>query len=106
MYGELATRLQDDARKWLEEFKTVDDVLEKIIVEEFLTTLMADLRIWIAEKKLTTSMVAEKLADDYSQARRQAQLHPNDLRSREGVSQMHASATSAVARGTSSETAL
>ena len=44
--------------------------MEKLVVEQLATTMPADLRIWLAERKPMTGAEAGKLADDYCQARR------------------------------------
>ena len=53
-YSEHATRLQDLAKKWLSECDSVQKVLEKVVLEQFLDTLPGDLRIWLCERKPTT----------------------------------------------------
>ena len=69
-YAELATRLQDLAAKWLSECDSVEAVLEKVVLEQFLDTLPGDLRIWLCERKPKTVESASTMADDYRSARR------------------------------------
>ena len=69
-YSEFATRLQDLAKKWLSECDSVQAVLEKVVLEQFLDTLPRDLKIWLCERKPTTVESASSMADDYRSARR------------------------------------
>lgn len=69
-YAELAIRLQDLLKKWTVECKTIDDIREKLVVEQLLNTMPTDLRIWIGERKPTNGKEAGGWADDYVQARR------------------------------------
>ena len=77
-FVELATRLQDLARKWLSECESAEEAIERIVVEQLVNTLPSDLRIWLSERKPVTSVEAGKLADDYAQARRQVRRTPSD----------------------------
>ena len=43
--------------------------MDMIVREQFLTMLPEDIHVWIKEHKLETSVIAEKLAEDYQQAR-------------------------------------
>lgn len=72
-YIELATRMADLFRKWTADCDTVEALTEKLLIEQLLNTMPTDLRIWLVEKKPTTSSEAGKLADDYVSAR---QRHP------------------------------
>ena len=73
-FRELATRLQDLARKWTRECTTVEELLEAIVVEQLIHTLPEDIRVWVRERKPKSSLEARQLADDYQQARRTAPL--------------------------------
>ena len=66
---ELAARLRNLAGKWMAEGHTVEDVLEKLVVEQLANTMPAELRIWVAERKPKTGLEAGQLAEDYLQAR-------------------------------------
>ena len=77
-FVELATRLQDLARKWLSECESAEEAIERIVVEQLVNTLPSDLRIWLSERKPVTSVEAGKLADDYAQARRQVRWTPSN----------------------------
>ena len=68
-YSKHATRLQDLAKKWLSECDSVQKMLERVVLEQFLDTLPGDLRIWLCERKPTTVEQASSMADDYRSAR-------------------------------------
>ena len=44
-----------------------------IVMEQFITMLPEEIRVWVKECKPETSMIAEKLAKDYQQARKTAE---------------------------------
>ena len=69
-YTELVIRLQDLFKKWTVECKTVEEVSEKIVIEQLLSTKPSDLRIWIRERKPVSGAEAGSLADNYLQARK------------------------------------
>ena len=69
-FRELAVRLADLAKKWMAGCETLEEVLDKLVVEQLLDTLGADLKIWLSEKKPKCGNEAGSLADDYVQARR------------------------------------
>ena len=69
-YGELSIRLGDLFDKWMIECKSIVDVKEKVVVEQLVTGMPRDLRVWVAERKPNTADMAAELADDYVQARR------------------------------------
>ena len=71
---ELVTRLHDFAVKWLMEKKTREEVVDHIILEQFLKTLPDDVRVFVQERKPESSEDAAKLADDYLQARKEEDL--------------------------------
>ena len=68
---ELVTRLHDFAVKWLMEKKTREEVVDHIILEQFLKTLPDDVRVFVQERKPESSEDAAKLANDYLQARKE-----------------------------------
>ena len=50
----------------------MEELLDKMVLEQFLNTLNTDTRIWVRERKLETSVEAGRLADDHCvQARKQ-----------------------------------
>ena len=66
-------RLRDLCTKWTRACKTKEEVIELIIMEQLLNTMPPNVRIWVGERKLQTSVEAGQLANDYQQARRRAQ---------------------------------
>ena len=68
VYVELAIRLQDLLKKWVAECETVEAVLEKVTTEQLLNTMLAELKIWVGERKPKSASEAGRLADDYMQA--------------------------------------
>ena len=68
---ELVTRLDDFATKWLQGCCTVQEVKDRVVLEQLLNSLPENVRIWVMERKPKSSEEAGKLADDYAQARRQ-----------------------------------
>ena len=69
-HRELATRLADSVEKWTKECGTVQEVRDLIVKEQLLNALPTDLRIFVSERKPSTSREAGQLADDHIQARR------------------------------------
>ena len=70
-YAELVVRLQDLLRKWMTGCETIQAVLEKVAVEQALSTMPAELRIWVSERNPATSTGAGEMADNYLQVRQQ-----------------------------------
>ena len=79
-YGDLAVRLQDLARKWLVGCGSVEEVVEKLVVEQLMATMPGELRVWVAERKPGKGEEAGRLADDYVQARRPLYAKPDSKR--------------------------
>ena len=75
-YSELATSLMDLVQKWLAECKTKEEVLERMAVEQFLTNVPEDVRVWVRERKPTTCKAAGQWADEYQQARSEPTATP------------------------------
>ena len=67
---EPVVRLQDSAKKWMKGKETREDVLDVLIMEQFLTTLAPETRTWVKERKPKSSAEAGQLADDHDLARR------------------------------------
>jgi len=67
---ELVARLDDLAAKWLKSCKSQEEVRDRVVLEQFLSTLPEDVRIFVKERKPKSAEEAGKLADDFSQARR------------------------------------
>ncbi len=74
--SELVIRLTDVAQKWTKECATVEKLLDVVVLEQFLDTLDPNTRIWVKERKPKSSEEAGRLADDYAQARKQADSEP------------------------------
>lgn len=69
-YIELATRMADLFGKWTADCTTVEALSEKLLIEQLLNNMPADLRVWLSDKKPSTSKEAGRLADDYVLARK------------------------------------
>ena len=61
--------LQDLLRKLMAGCDTIQAVLKKIAIEQALSTLLAELRIWVSEQNHATSTEAGYMADNYLQVR-------------------------------------
>ena len=48
-YTELTTNLLDLVQKWLAECSTKEEVLEKLVIEQFLNHTPEDVRVWVRE---------------------------------------------------------
>ena len=64
-------RLNDLVTKWLESKKSREEVLDQIVLEQFLKTLPDDVRVLVRERSPGKSEEAAKLADSYLQARKE-----------------------------------
>lgn len=69
-YRELVTRLQDLSQKWMRGAETVEAVLDKVVMEQFLNSLPKETRVWVSERKPESSIAAGQLADDFALARK------------------------------------
>ena len=61
VYIELATRLADLFKKWTIDCDTVETVVEKMLIEQLLNIMPANLRVWLSEKKPTTGLEVGRL---------------------------------------------
>ena len=68
---ELAVRQMDLQKKWLKDATIVEEVQEKVGIEQFLSTLPVEQKLWVTEKKPKTCIHTGELADEYEQARRE-----------------------------------
>lgn len=68
---ELVARLNDLAGKWMKSFETREDLLDQVVLEQFLRTLPEEVRVFVRERRLKSSADASKFADDYLQARKE-----------------------------------
>ncbi|KAL2088246.1 hypothetical protein ACEWY4_015145 [Coilia grayii] len=68
---ELYTRLRDLFQKWIRPSgKTVEEVSEVLILEQFLRTLDSDIRVWVKERNPQDGQGAAELVENYLSARR------------------------------------
>ena len=72
-YRELVVRLQDLQERWTKKCTSVDELREVYVMEQFLNTLPADLRLWIREQNPKAVADAAELADQFAQAHKQSQ---------------------------------
>ena len=72
MQTELVIRLKDAARNWMKKCTTREELFDAVVLEQFVNTLEPAARVWVKERKPDTSADAARLADDYEQARTQA----------------------------------
>ena len=68
---EFGVRMMDSLTKWLKEHKTVDQVHQVLGIEQFLSSLPVEKRLWLVERKPKTCLQAGEWLDEYEQARRQ-----------------------------------
>ena len=55
---ELVTRLNDLAGKWLQSYKTREELLDQVVLEQFLRTLPEEVRVFVRERHPQTSVDA------------------------------------------------
>jgi hypothetical protein len=68
---ELYTRLRDLFEKWIRPAdKSVEEVAEVLILEQFLRTLAPDIRIWVKEHQPQSGQGAAELVENFMAARR------------------------------------
>ena len=68
---EFGVRMMDSLTKWLKEHKTVNQVHQVLGIEQFLSSLPVEKRLWLVERKPKTCLQAGEWLDEYEQARRQ-----------------------------------
>jgi phosphoenolpyruvate carboxylase len=81
-YAELAICLRDWLNKWTAECKTVDEIREKLVVEQLLNTMPTDLQIWVGERWTTELSAARREEEDEKERARldkQSSAVPNPL---------------------------
>ena len=79
---EIVARLNDLASKWLKSCKSPEEVRDKIVLEQFLNMQSEELKVFIRERKPSSSEEAGRLADDYFRARKES-VSERDRRSQE-----------------------
>ena len=68
---EMLTRVTDLAGKWLSSKDTREKVVDTIVAEQFIGVLPEQARVWVKERKPTSSKEAGQLAEDFRQARKE-----------------------------------
>lgn len=68
---ELVVRLNDLAGKWMKVYETREELLDQVVLEQFLRTLPEEVRVFVRERCPQTSTEASKFADDFLQARKE-----------------------------------
>ena len=67
---ELYTRLKDVFQKWIRPVgKSVEDISEVLIMEQFFRTLTPDIRVWVKEHQPQTGKRAAELVENFVSAR-------------------------------------
>lgn len=67
---ELYTRLKDLFHKWIRPtIKSVEEICEALILEQYLRTLAPDVRVWVKERHPQSGQMAAELVEDYVAAR-------------------------------------
>ena len=63
---EFAVRMMDSLTKWLKEYKMVDQVHQVVGIEQLLSSLPVEKRLWLVERKPKTSLGTRLMAVQYS----------------------------------------
>ena len=69
---EMLTRITDLTEKWLKSRDTREKVIDTIVKEQFINILPEETKVWVKERKPTTSVEAGKLAEDLPKLGRKA----------------------------------
>ena len=77
-----SNHLKDMAEKWFKEHDTRAKVINMIVMEQFITVFLEEIRVWVKEHKPETSMITGKLVEDYQQARTADQVKGETTRGR------------------------
>ena len=65
-------RQKDLFKKWTKpDGKTVEEIIEVIIMEQLVDTMPPGVQIWVREHRPKTGVEAAELADDYFDARKE-----------------------------------
>ena len=100
-YIELATRMSDLFRKWTADCSTLEQMTEKLLIEQLLETMPVDLRVWLSDKKPKNCKEAGKLAGDYLLARKSTCRDDERLRDSQGSTTSKKSNHPSASRATS-----
>ena len=87
--GNSVPDLWDLAAKWMKSCKTVEELQDLVVLEQFINALPEEIRVWVKERKPKTSEEVSQLADDYVQARKQAKGGQGQGSRRQSVSTPH-----------------
>ena len=68
---EFTVRMMDSLTKWLKEYNTVDQIHQVLGIEQFLSSLPVEKRLWLVERKPKSYLQTGEWLDEYEQARRQ-----------------------------------
>ena len=68
-FQEVTTRLAHLLQQSTGDCSTADEVWEVIVIEQFLSILLMEMRLWVQERKPPTGEAAGLLADEYAEAR-------------------------------------
>ena len=79
---ELAVRMMDLQGKWLRSCQSMDEMQEATGIEQFLSTLPMDKKLWVMERKPKTCIQAGELVDEYEQARKETASEQRDQASK------------------------
>ena len=66
--------MNDLLEKWLKKHTTVEAVLEVLLIEQLVSAMPTELKVWITEQQPKSSMEAGKLADQFVQARKDLKM--------------------------------
>jgi len=66
----MVTKLNDTAARWLSSCCSVEEIQDGIIMEQFLSSIPEEVRVFVRERKPKTAAEAGKWANDHEQARK------------------------------------
>ena len=75
-------RMMDLQGKWLRSCQSMDEMQEATGIEQFLSTLPMDKKLWVMERKPKTCIQAGELVDEYEQARKETASEQRDQASK------------------------
>ena len=80
-HREFTVRMMDSLTKWLKGYKTVHQIHQVLGIEQFLSSLPVEKRLWLVERKPKSCLQAGEWLDEYEQARRQnvRPFKPSDI---------------------------
>ena len=69
-YRDLVAKLDDLACKWLQPRETLEEIRDKVVLEQLVNSLQEEVRVFVKERKPKSVEEAGILADDFTQARK------------------------------------